>query len=273
MEPIKTEEKEVRRIALIDADFIPYYVCYNKRDENDVVVEKTFDDCKLLVDSFIETMLKSTKATHFLLAFTVGKCFRYNVNPLYKAQRKHEPIPFLKETKEYLIDKYKGLHNPYYEADDIVVSIKKNIYKNESFIISPDKDILNLEGTHWNPKKNEWVVTTKDKADRYFWGSVIIGDSADNIKGIPKKGEKYVEKIFGEITQSNSLSVLVYLEYLNHFGEKEGIEELYKNYMCLKIDDRVVDVNENIQLIEVKIEEEQLKEIDEKKDKRNGDIL
>lgn len=60
-------------------------------------------------------------------------------------------------------------------------------------------------------------------------------DNVDNIKGIPKKGEAYFNKL-----EDRSLSG-VFKEYINHFGELKGIEEFYKNYMCLKIRDSYED--------------------------------
>ena len=72
---------------------------------------------------------------------------------------------------------------------------------------------------------------------------MIIGDSSDNIKGIPGKGKAFVNKLFEE--QTNNLRDLVFKTYLEHFGEYLGIQEFYKNYMCLKIlDDYDIEIPE-----------------------------
>lgn len=247
------EQGDKRRIAIIDSDFIPYYVCHNKKNEEGIVVEKSFEDCKKLADDFVKNILKDTKASHFLMCFTVGKCFRYKVYPYYKAQRRYDIIPFINETKKYLIDTYQGIFDrDYLEADDIV-AILKRYYGSEAFIVSPDKDILNLTGQHYNPKNGQWVATLD--GNKFFWHSMVTGDAADNIKGIPNKGEKAAEKILGPFTEN--LREIVLEEYCKHFGEHEGIEQFYLNYKCLKIVDQddtfLVD---KIIPIEVKSKEE-----------------
>lgn len=262
-EAVSSKEVDNRRIALIDADFIPYYVCHNKKNEEGVVIEKTFEECKRLADEFIVNIVTATKATHYLMCFTVGKCFRYKVYPRYKGQRKYDVIPFINETKKYLIDTYQGVfERNWLEADDIVAILKRH-YGDKSFIVSPDKDILYLEGTHWNPKKGEWVTTTQDEAKIYFWKSMIIGDTADNIKGIPKKGEAYANALISDVKFATAHQIAI--EYVNHFGEADGIEELYKNYKCLKIveQDDSFQVDEIVP-IEVKPKEEKLNEIGDK---------
>ena len=248
------KETLLKRIALIDADFIPYYVCHNKKNEQGIVVAKTLEECEKLADELISTILAMTKATHYMMCFTIGKCFRYHINPYYKSNRKHEPISHLKEIKQYLIDEYEGIGDSYYEADDIVATLKKRL-GNEAFIVSPDKDILNLAGTHYNAKKNEWKTTDDSEAESYFWRSMIIGDSADGIKGIPGKGPAYANKIFEEHL-GVPMSAIVLQEYINHFDEYEGIAEFHKNYMCLKIIDESEQMNFELKLREVEVKED-----------------
>jgi 5'-3' exonuclease, N-terminal resolvase-like domain len=259
-----SQKEDNRRIALFDADFIPYYVCHNKKNEEGVVVEKSFDDCKRLADEFVANILRDTKATYYVMAFTVGKCFRYKVNPYYKANRKYtDVIPFLKETKEYLIEAYKGFYEKdYLEADDLV-NILRNRFLKESFIVSPDKDILNLEGKHYNPRIGKWEATNKNEAEVYFWSSMITGDATDGIKGLPGKGIAFSKRLFEKSTVASSTSIfreLVFDAYIEHFGEYEGIEEFYKNYKMLKIldEDKTV-ITPDLQIIKPK--EETLNEI------------
>ena len=74
-------------------------------------------------------------------------------------------------------------------------------------------------------------------AEQYFWGSVITGDTADNIKGIPGKGPAFIKKLWEECKEINLFKSRVICEYINYFGEEAGIDEFYKNYKCLKIKD------------------------------------
>jgi 5'-3' exonuclease len=122
------------------------------------------------------------------------------------------------------------------EADD-AVSIYKNMYDTmgkESIICSPDKDVLMLPGKHFNYRKMEFVVTNEAEAEYTFWTDMIAGQSGDNIKGIPGKGPAFAKKLFEE-NPSVRYRTSVLNAYIDHFGEREGIYEFYKNYMVLKI--------------------------------------
>lgn len=219
------------KVALIDADTLIFYAIYNKKDEP----EKSFDDCKKHIDDLIRNIVKFTKATHYLLFLTVGKNFRYGIYPEYKANRKKLDKPkYFEATREYLVSHYKAVYHFELEADDLCL-----IYNNKctnSFICSTDKDILKLKGMLFDYKNFKWINNSKEEADVYFWQSMITGDSIDNIKGIPKKGEKFAQQLTEDSKTNNiPMYTLVLKEYMNHFGEYVGVQEFYKNYMCLKM--------------------------------------
>lgn len=225
------------KITLWDADFIPYYVCHVKKGEP----EKSLDDCKALVDTMIYNINNAINTDYFNLYLTVGKCFRYDIYDKYKANRKYEEVKHLHDTKQYLIDKYNAIGHKGLEADDLVC-----IYKNkftelgyECIIISPDKDILNLEGKHYNPRKNEWCTTSKQDAELYFWKSMIIGDTIDGLPGIKGIGEVGATKLLDDkqIDIFKSYRNIVFEKYCEVYGEKYGIEMFYKMYNCLKMVD------------------------------------
>lgn len=228
------------KIALIDADSLIYISCYNK--DNNL---KTLEECKNTADEFIKNILDATKTSKFLLFLTIGKGFRYKVYTEYKANRKDlKPLAHYVEVRQYLIDKYKAYNHPELEADDLCLIYSKKLPN--SFISSPDKDVLMLEGRHYNYKKHKWVEVNKKDSIKYFWTSCICGDVIDNIKGIPNKGEKYAEKIFDDYFR-NVLADKWYRDktfdaYINNFGEKEGIKQFYQNYSCLKIVDEWPDI-------------------------------
>lgn len=220
------------RIANWDADFIPYYVCHSKDKEYEKSLEECIRDCDILIDN----INKEIGCEAFVGFLTVGKCFRYEVYKEYKGNRKYLEQPkYLNDVKKHMISKYGFVYDVYYEADDLVYSYKLQNPDHEIIIVSPDKDILNLEGTHYNPRKNEYVSTIKEEAEEYFWRSMIVGDSADNIKGIKGIGPKGAENIIKNQKLFSNLRQTVLEEYCKVFGEEEGISEYYKNYKCLKI--------------------------------------
>ena len=62
-------------IGLIDADHIPYIVCYNKIDEP----EKTLEDAIKQANNYLQGLNNGTNVEKFLLFFTIGTNFRYEI--------------------------------------------------------------------------------------------------------------------------------------------------------------------------------------------------
>lgn len=233
------------KVALFDGDFLPYYVCHNKKDSNKI---KTLDDCIKDLNSFVNNIMKATNATHYIMTLTCGGSFRNQYNPEYKSTRKYIKIDFLEEVKNYLVTEYKAcfLYGEL-EADDICNIMLKNssndIRMNPiCFIVSPDKDLLMLEGTHFNPRKMEWITTSKQEALDYFWTSMITGDQVDSIKGIEGYGKVKAKQILEEDRIIDNYIIphhsIVMMNYMNKYGEYEGIKNFAKNYVSLKVLDK-----------------------------------
>lgn len=237
-------------VSVLDADFIPFYTNFTKKGEEDKTLEQCIDKC----DDFINNINRYTRADYYVGYLTKGKCFRYNINSSYKANRKYNNMPkYLQEVRQHLQDKHNFLYQEGYESDDLVYSFKtQNKDKYDCIIVSPDKDILNLPGKHLNPRKMAFHRTSEDEATEFFWKSMVVGDNIDSIKGIPKCGEKYFESILEDMKlyeEAISLRTEIFNRYTNNFGEYEGIKEFTKNYLSLKL---VNDVKlEDIKLNEV----------------------
>lgn len=222
------------KIALIDADSIVFIAHW---DSDNKTYDKPLEVIKQSIDSIISSILINTKVNKYLgyVGYTRAQ-FRYDAYPEYKANRKdREPLPFYKEAKQHMVDHWQFIPLHGIEADDVVNMLRIKI--DNSFICAIDKDLLQLEGTHYNYKTNEWVTTSKQEADLFFWKSMIIGDSTDNIKGLEGKGKVFADILLMNIDDEDSLRYLVFEEYINQYGEYKGIEKFYQNYKCLKIMD------------------------------------
>src|SRR6185369_17787536 len=104
------------------------------------------------------------------------------------------------------------------------------------FICAIDGDLLGLEGTHYNWRKKEWVTVHNGDAAFKFWSDMITGQTGDNIKGVPGKGQAFVKKLFNSVFEGETdFYEEVFRVYVEHFGLHEGIHEFYKNYVSLKI--------------------------------------
>ncbi len=237
-------------IGVYDADFLPYFVCFNKKDAE----EKTEDDCIRICDEFIANINKSILCDQFVGFLTKGKCFRYDIYPEYKGNRKYlDPPKYMNEVKSHLMYEYGFTSVDGYEADDAVVSYKKANPQYDCIIISPDKDLLNLEGTNYNPRKADLIYTSKEDADTYFWKSMIVGDNADNIKGCRGIGEVGAEKIINSKSIFGSLREVVLEQYCKTYGEREGIRQFYINYYMLTLVDNIDPILLDVKLNKVKI--------------------
>lgn len=233
-------------VGIWDADFIPFIICHNKKDTE----AKTLEQCIQLCDEFIESINTTLGLDYYVGFLTKGKCFRYDIYPEYKANRKYGDMPaYMKEVKQYLIDEYGFVSGEGYEADDLIVSYKKANSNADCIIISPDKDLLNLEGTHYNPRKAEVIHCNKEQADEYFFSTLLYGDSSDNIKCVKGIGKVNAERIIKNKGIFESLRGVVLEQYCKTYGEREGIRLFYVNYFLLKlvddIDPKLLDVKLN----------------------------
>lgn len=218
-------------IALIDADYIPFIAAYDKIGKP----EKSLEEVIKYADDLIKTIFKDTKCDSYIMALTVGKCFRYKLYPDYKGNRKYkQKLKYFKEVKQHLIDEYGAIFNEELEADDIVNICRKN--NPDSYIISPDKDLLMLEGVSYNPKTKEWHSVSKLQAEYYFASSMITGDAADNLKGLPGFGPAYVRDNlpFGD----PNLLGIVLKSYIDNIQPiDKAIDAYYLNFKTLYIVD------------------------------------
>ena len=227
-------ELQSEKVAIIDADSICFIAHW---DSDSKSFDKPLESILQSTDQIISNMLITIGANKYIgfVGFSKDQ-ERTMVYPEYKANRKDkQPLEFIKEIKNHMISKW-GFHGLYgIEADDMVNSVR--LKTDNSVICAIDKDLLKLEGTHYNYKKNEWVTTNKYEADLYFWQSMIVGDSADNIKGLEGKGKAFADKLLLNVDDYDSMRTIIFDEYINQYGEYHGISKFYQNYICLKIKD------------------------------------
>lgn len=225
-------------VACIDGDFIPFISCYNKADDKGVVVEKSLEEAILNCDNLVKNILIGTKCTDYIIALTKGKCFRYNIYPEYKANRKYkQQLNYFQEVKQHLIDRWKAVYYSELEADDIV-NICRLKYK-DGFIVSVDKDLLNLQGEHFNPKDRSWVVTSANRAMYELCMDMIIGQPGDNIRGLKGRGKVYAESVLsGKFGDPEILDTVFRCYMVNHKSISEAIDNFYLNFKCLNILDK-----------------------------------
>ncbi|MEK5340030.1 DNA polymerase I [Weizmannia sp. FSL W8-1119] len=179
-------------------------------------------------------ILEEEKPTHILVAFDAGKTtFRHETYSEYKGTRQKTPpelseqFPLIRELLDaHGIERYE-LEN--YEADDIIGTLSKKA-EEEGFtvkVISGDKDMTQLVSP-----KTTVMITRKGITDMEAYTPAhveekyglkphqiidmkgLMGDSSDNIPGVPGIGEKTAIKLLKQFPTVEEL--------LSHIGEVSG---------------------------------------------------
>jgi 5'-3' exonuclease len=231
-------------IAIIDLDSVAFSAASPnkivdsegkpiKKEGKFVYEDKTNEQISESVDFLMNQILKRTRAEGYI-AYIKGKGnYRYSVNPEYKANRPKESPKWWKFTKECFINHWRAVEVNEIEVDDAVNITRLKIP--DSFICAIDKDLLSLEGKHYNWRKDEWVSVDKREAEYLFARDMYTGQSGDNVKGIVGVGIVAAERILSTVMDGEVYLAIALESYIVKYGEHKGVLEFYKNYRSLKI--------------------------------------
>ena len=160
--------------------------------------------------NMLNKIIADYSPTHIAVAFDMkGGTFRHDVYREYKAGRLKTPpellsqIPMMHEVLEAM--NIAVLEKPQYEADDIIGTVSARAEQEglDTLIISGDKDELQLVGEHVKVLINRRGMSEFDLYDtdmmmerygltpeQFIDLKGLMGDSSDNIPGVPGIGEK-----------------------------------------------------------------------------------
>lgn len=205
-----------QKVVLIDGNSIAYRAFFALpllNNDKGVFTNAVYGFTMILMK-----ILEEENPTHLLVAFDAGKTtFRHKTFAEYKGGRQKTPpelseqFPFIREVldafniKRYELDQY--------EADDIIGTLAKKAEHDqmEVKVISGDKDLLQLVSnyvtvihtrkgitdvdTYTIEKLNEkYTLTPEQIIDM----KGLMGDSSDNIPGVPGVGEKTAIKLLNQ---------------------------------------------------------------------------
>lgn len=223
--------KTPTKVALVDADSLVFY-CSLSSTESPVPLEEAMG----ALDQRIDDILSTCNSTHYMLFTSPDRksVFRSEVAAIrgYKENRKKLRFPpVFAGLKSYL------RHKPSYQGDNFEADDAIGLFQNyfgslevETIVCSPDKDVLRqLSGTHYNYGKGELVTTTPESAERFIFKQVLMGDSADNVQGIPKIGDKKSDKMLDGIHPDDFPKVCLG-HYTDYFGSLEGIRNFMETF-------------------------------------------
>lgn len=149
------------------------------------------------MDDLITRILEQASATEYRMYLTAAKdstAFRKQIYPEYKGNRKAPRPVHYEELRKHLVEEHGASVSTTIEADD-AIGIDSNYNFSSSVIVSIDKDLLQLPGLHFNFVKGEFKTVTKEQGIRWFYKQLLMGDKADNIRGIEGIGEVKAERI------------------------------------------------------------------------------
>ncbi|WNM19365.1 DNA polymerase I [Flavobacterium capsici] len=171
-------------------------------------------------------VIKREKPDHLAVAFDKGGSdIRNEMFPEYKANRDETPEA-IKIAVPYIQELLKAMHIPImekagYEADDLIGTLAKQAEKEgfQVFMVTPDKDFAQLVSENifmYKPARmgndieiwgipevlEKFEITNPLQVIDYLG---MMGDSADNIPGLPGVGEKTAKKFLAEFGSLENL--------------------------------------------------------------------
>ena len=194
-----------KKVLLIDGDILLYKIAMNNEVETHWgdglwTLHSDANICKADVDLVIEDLGSSLEADDYVVALTDSKNFRKDVLPTYKNNRKDKRKPLaLKELREYVIKKHKGVVWDNLEADDVMGIMATEPTEEERIVVTIDKDLktvpCNLSSDGLNVER-----IPERLADYWFMIQTLTGDKVDGYDGVEGIGIKTAEKLIKKYT-------------------------------------------------------------------------
>ncbi|WP_454043755.1 DNA polymerase I [Cellulosimicrobium sp. Marseille-Q8652] len=210
--PVTTSARP--RLLLIDGHSMAYRAFFALPAENFSTTTGQHTNAVYGFTSMLINLLRDEEPTHVAVAFDAGRqSFRTEVLPSYKGTRESTPEPFkgqvplIKEILETL--RIPTLEREGYEADDIFATLATQgaAAGMEVLVCSGDRDSFQLIGpdvTVLYPKRGVSELARMDAAavvekygvppERYPDLAALVGETSDNLPGIPGVGPKTAAK-------------------------------------------------------------------------------
>ncbi|WP_166962764.1 DNA polymerase I [Yeosuana marina] len=237
---------EQKRLFLVDA-YALIFRGYYAFIKNPRINSKGTDTSAIMgfMNSLLD-VIKRERPDHLAVCFDKGgSADRVEIFEAYKANRDETPEA-IKIAIPYIHDILKAMHIPImvkegFEADDVIGTLSKQAEKEgyKTFMVTPDKDFAQLVSENifmyrpvfgggyetWGiPEVQKKFEVTDPLQVIDFLG--MMGDSSDNIPGLPGVGEKTAKKFLAQYGSMENLLANTH-ELKGKMKEKiEGAKEL-----------------------------------------------
>lgn len=245
-------------IFLVDGSgyiFRAYYaVPQNLTNPQGVPVGAVLGFCNMMVK-----LLKDLQAPYVAVIFDAArKNFRYDIYPEYKANRSETPEDLIPQfglireaTKAFGLP---ALELEGYEADDLIATYAREALAQgkKVTIVGSDKDLMQLmrEGVRmYEPIKGRYL-TLEDVQDKFGVTpdkvpdvQALVGDSSDNVPGVPSIGAKTAAQLINEFGSLEEL-----LSRLSEIKQPKRRDVLTENAEIARISKRLVTLRDDVPL-------------------------
>ena len=218
------------RMAQIDADFLCYQVSAPNKEEREGTAEmRSFEQMCFQSRDALMHLMHLTGSEHYIAHLTPsgstkGGRYEQSITLPYQGNRVDAEKPEHSDALRAWIGKHlPSVNHVNQEADDGMAQANykaMNLIASDiqtSIIVSRDKDLRMVPGLHWDFKE-ERIVTMIDRfgfieidesgsqkklvgyGTKFFWAQLLMGDTTDNIKGLPFITTRYW---FDELNQGN----------------------------------------------------------------------
>lgn len=204
-------------------------------------------------------ILTTYRPDYLICAFeTKEPSFRKRIYPAYKAQRPEIDADIIPQIE--LIEAFLHalgipvLWQPGFEADDIMATIAAEVERQggECILVTSDKDcrqlisdrvkLLNLRKQSFLDRAGllaEWGIAPEQVVDF----QALVGDSSDNVPGVPKIGPKTANDL---LTKYGSLASI--LEHLDELPKKAWLENLRTHQDQALLSRKLVELRRDVPL-------------------------
>lgn len=235
---ISTEPKS-DKVIIIDSDSLCYICSYQPKNDaegNPTVYWTKENGGYEIAEGFLTEKLLTIylKIEQYFNISNIYLCVKGSNNPRrvwlesYKSHRPETP-DIVRHLHNFLITHHAAYIAPIGEADDVIASISKTI-NNQGVVCGIDKDLLVIEGLHYNYSKDTWKFIDYKTSRLNFWTQVLTGDSSDFRGTSPGIGIKYAQKVLNADFDEETYKKVVFEGFVKAW---KGDEELAKKNMDL----------------------------------------
>src|SRR5664279_5370365 len=227
------------------------------RKSDGLQVNAVLGFCNMLWKLLAE--MKDDKPTHLAVVFDKSeKTFRNTLYANYKATRSETPadlipqFPLIREAVHAF--EIPCLEQAGFEADDLIATYARlaSEAKATTTIVSSDKDLMQLVGngvTMYDTMKDRRIGAAEviEKfgvpPDKVIEVQALIGDSSDNVPGVPGIGVKTAAQLIGEYGDLETL-----LKRASEIKQDKRRQSLIDNAEIARISKRLVTLDRNVPL-------------------------